>query len=108
MFESLQSARGDGSHLKALLRLGKVQLLVIDDLLVTPLGEAERRDLLEIIEDRYATTSTVISSQCPLKEWHQAIGDPTIADAICDRLFQNAYRIALKGPSIRGEDKEKS
>lgn len=108
MFESLQQARGDGSHLKALLRLGKVQLLVIDDLLVTPLAEAERRDLLEIVEDRYATTSTVISSQCPLKEWHQAIGDPTIADAICDRLFHNAYRIALKGPSIRGEDKEKS
>jgi DNA replication protein DnaC len=108
MFESLQQARGDGSHLKALLRLGKVQLLVIDDLLVTPLAESERRDLLEIVEDRYASASTVISSQCPLKEWHQAIGDPTIADAICDRLFHNAYRIALKGPSIRGDGKEKS
>lgn len=108
MFESLQQARGDGSHLKALLRLGKVQLLVIDDLLVTPLAEHERRDLLEIVEDRYATGSTVITSQCPPKDWHQLIGDPTIADAVCDRLFHNAYRIALTGPSVRCERAKQS
>jgi DNA replication protein DnaC len=108
MFESLQQTRGDGSHLKALMRLGKVQLLVIDDLLVTPLAEHERRDLLEIVEDRYATASTVITSQCPPKDWHQLIGDATIADAICDRLFHNAYRIALKGPSVRCERAKQS
>ena len=101
MFESLAQARGDGSHLKALGRLGKVQVLIIDDFLLTPLAESERKDFLEIVEDRYAEAATVITSQCPLKEWHQAIGDPTLADAICDRLMHNAFRIELKGESIR-------
>jgi len=105
LFESLAQARGDGSHLKALARLGKAQLLIIDDFLLTPLSEAERKDFLEVIEDRYARAATVLTSQCPSKDWHQAIGDPTLADAICDRLLHNACRIELKGESIRKNGK---
>ena len=101
LFESLQQARGDGSHLKTISKLGKAQLLVIDDLLLTPLVEWERRDLLEIVEDRYGSGATVITSQCPIKDWHPAIGDPTLADSICDRLLHNAYRIELRGESMR-------
>ena len=101
LFESLHQARGDGSHLKTLTRMGKVQVLIIDDFLITPLAAAERKDFLEIIEDRYASTATVITSQCPLKDWHEAIGDPTLADAICDRLMHNAYKFELRGDSIR-------
>ena len=101
LFESLHQARGDGSHLKALTRMGKVQVLIIDDFLITPLAAAERKDFLEIIEDRYGATATVITSQCPLKDWHEAIGDPTLADAICDRLMHNAYKFELRGESIR-------
>jgi len=101
LFESLQQARGDGSHLKTISKLGKAQLLVIDDLLLTPLAEWERRDLLEIVEDRYGSGATVITSQCPIKDWHPNIGDPTLADSICDRLLHNAYRIELRGESMR-------
>mgnify|MGYP001600593963 CR=1 FL=1 len=103
LFESLHQARGDGSHLKALTRMGKVQVLIIDDFLITPLDVAERKDFLEIIEDRYGAMATVITSQCPLKDWHEAIGDPTLADAICDRLMHNAYKFELRllGESMR-------
>ncbi|MBI2790246.1 MAG: ATP-binding protein [Elusimicrobia bacterium] len=101
LFEALHQARGDGSHLKALTRMGKVQVLIIDDFLITPLAVAERKDFLEIIEDRYGSAATVITSQCPLKDWHEAIGDPTLADAICDRLMHNAYKFELRGESIR-------
>lgn len=103
LFEALHQARGDGSHLKALTKLGKVQVLIIDDFLITPLAVAERKDFLEIIEDRYGSMATVITSQCPLKEWHEAIGDPTLADAICDRLMHNAYKfeLRLQGDSMR-------
>jgi len=101
LFETLQQARGDGSHLKVLDRLSRVQLLIVDDFLLTPLAEWERRDLLEIVEGRYDASATVIASQCPIADWHPAIGDPTLADAICDRLLHNAYRLTLKGDSIR-------
>ena len=101
LFESLQQARGDGSHLKAISKLGKVQLLLIDDLLLAPLAEWERRDLLEIVEDRYQSGATILTSQCPIKDWHPNIGDPTLADSICDRLLHNAYRIELRGESMR-------
>jgi DNA replication protein DnaC len=101
LFETLQQARGDGSHLKALARLSRVQLLIIDDFLLTPLSDWERRDLLEVIEDRYQTGATVIASQCPINEWHVSIGDPTLADAVCDRLLHNAYKVTLKGDSMR-------
>jgi DNA replication protein DnaC len=101
LFETLQQARGDGSHLKALARLARVQLLLVDDLLLTPPTDWERQDLLEIVEDRYQSGTTVITSQCPIGDWHPNIGDPTLADAICDRLLHNAYRIELKGDSMR-------
>jgi DNA replication protein DnaC len=81
--------------------LAKVQLLIIDDFLLTPPTDWERRDLLEIVEDRYQSGATVITSQCPIRDWHPNIGDPTLADAICDRLLHNAYKIELRGDSMR-------
>jgi DNA replication protein DnaC len=101
LFETLQQSRGDGSHLRTLAKLSRVQLLIIDDFLLTPLSDWERRDMLEVIEDRYQAGSTVITSQCPLNEWHPNIGDPTLADAICDRLLHNAYKVELRGESLR-------
>ena len=79
--------------------------LLIDDWGLAPLQDQERRDLLEILEDRYGTRSTIITSQLPPTQWHDYIGEPTLADAICDRLFHNAHRLVLKGPSRRKEDK---
>jgi DNA replication protein DnaC len=101
LFETLQQSHGDGSHLKALARLARVQLLIIDDFLLTRPAEIEQRDLLEIIEDRYQLGATVVASQCPIGDWHPNLGDPTLADAICDRLLHNAYRIELRGDSMR-------
>lgn len=101
LFETLQQSRGDGSHLKALARLSRVQLLIIDDFLLTTPADWEQRDLLEVIEDRYQLGSTIVASQCPVGDWYPNIGDPTLADAICDRLLHNAYRIELRGDSMR-------
>jgi len=101
LFEFLLQARGQGTHLKALAKIAKVQLLILDDFLLTPPADAERKELLEIIEDRYGAGSTIITSQCPLDQWHEHIGDPTLADAILDRLFHNAFKIPLKGASFR-------
>jgi DNA replication protein DnaC len=101
LFEALQQSRGDGSHLKALARLSRVQLLIIDDFLLTSLADVERRDLLEVIEDRHQLGATIIASQCPIKDWHPNIGDPTMADAICDRLLHNVYKIEMRGDSMR-------
>jgi DNA replication protein DnaC len=93
--------RGDGSYTRLLARLAKLDLLAIDDWLLAPLRDAERRDLIEVIEDRSEHASTLIASQLLVKDWHGVIGDPNQADAICDRLLHNAHRIALKGPTIR-------
>jgi DNA replication protein DnaC len=93
--------RGDGSHLKTLTRLAKLQLLILDDLFLAHLSDPERRDLLEIVEERYDSASTVITSQYPIKDWHPLIGEATLADAICNRLLHHAYKIELKGESIR-------
>jgi DNA replication protein DnaC len=101
LFETLLQTKADGTHLKTLTRLAKVELLILDDLFLTPLSNAERNDLLEIIEDRYQKAPTVITSQCPTKDWHHIIGEPTIADAILDRLLHHGYKIELKGDSIR-------
>jgi DNA replication protein DnaC len=101
LFEMLQQSRGDGSHLKALARLSHMQLLIIDDFLLTQLSDTERRDLLEVVEDRYQAGATIIASQCPIKDWHPNIGDPTLADAIMDRLLHNAYKIEMRGDSMR-------
>jgi len=101
LFETLQQSRGDGSHLKALARLARVQLLIIDDFLLTRPADAEQKDLLEIVEDRYQLGATIVASQCPIGDWHPNLGDPTLADAICDRLLHHAYRIELSGDSMR-------
>jgi DNA replication protein DnaC len=105
LFETLLQAKGDGTHLKTLSRLAKVQLLILDDLFISPLSDTERGDLLEIIEDRYGQATTVITSQYPTKEWHHLIGALTIADAICDRLLHHSHKIELKGESIRKSKK---
>jgi DNA replication protein DnaC len=101
MFESLAQARGDGSHLRLIERLGRVQVLVVDDFLLAPLSAAERKDFMEVVEDRYRVGATIIASQLPIREWHAAIGDPTLADAILDRLVHNAYKFLLRGVSVR-------
>jgi DNA replication protein DnaC len=97
----LAMAKADGSYAKIMTKLSKTQLLVIDDLGLAPMTDSERRDLLEVIEDRNAHASTLITSQLPVEHWHENIGDPTIADAIMDRLIHNAHRIHLKGGSMR-------
>ena len=89
-------------------KLAKTKVLVIDDLGLAPLMDAERRDLLEIIEDRYDFASTIVASQLPLDLWHDTIGDPTIADAILDRLIHNAHKIQLKGGSMRKKTKNEN
>ncbi len=105
LFEMLLQARGDGSHLRTLTRLAKVQCLILDDLFLTPLADPERRDLLEIIEDRYGLASTILTSQHDSTDWHPLIGEPTLADAICDRLLHSAYKIKLQqAESIRKFD----
>jgi DNA replication protein DnaC len=101
LFHALQIARADGSYIKELARLAKADVLVLDDLGLSPIGEVERRDLLEVLEDRHGVRSTVVTSQIPVKKWHETIGDPTIADAFIDRLLHRAHRIELKGPSMR-------
>jgi len=83
-----------------------MDLLVLDDFALSPLKDAERRDLLEILEDRHDRASTLITSQIPVKVWHAAIGEETLADAICDRLVHGAHKIELKGASM-GESKAK-
>jgi DNA replication protein DnaC len=102
-FDELRLARADGSYPRLLSRLARVDVLVIDDFAITPVSDTERRDLLEVLEDRYAMRATVISSQLPPDKWHDYLADPTVADAICDRLLHGAHRIALKGPSRRKE-----
>jgi DNA replication protein DnaC len=101
LFRELHVARGDGSYLRVLARLATIDLVVIDDLGLAPLTSTERHDRLELLEDRTERASTVITSQVPVKSWHEVIGEPTLADAICDRLVHNAYVITLDGPSLR-------
>jgi DNA replication protein DnaC len=101
LHHDLAVARGDGSYGRLLARLAKTELLVLDDFALTPLKDQERRDLLEILEDRYERASTLVTSQLPIKQWHEAIGEATLADAICDRLIHAAHRIELKGASLR-------
>ena len=101
MLHELAVARGDGSYARLLTKLAKLDLLAIDDWLLHPLKESERRDLMEVIEDRAERGSTLIATQIPLKQWHEAIGDPNQADAICGRILHSAHRITLKGASLR-------
>lgn len=104
LLEILYASRGDGSHLKQLNKLAKVQLLILEDFGLSPLSDIERKDLLEIVEDRYGETSTIITTQLPVKTWHDVIGEPTIADAICDRLLAKAHKIELRGESMRKKE----
>ncbi len=101
LLHELAVARGDGSYGRVLARLARVDLLVCDDWLLAPLKDAERRDLLEVIEDRTERRSTVVAGQLPVAAWHESIGDPTLADALCDRLVHRAHKILLTGPSQR-------
>jgi DNA replication protein DnaC len=97
----LALARADGSYPKLLERLARTQLLVLDDFGLAPLVDTERRDLLEVLEDRHGRRATLITSQLPLDHWHGVVGDTTFADAILDRLVHHAHRITLKGGSMR-------
>lgn len=97
----LAVARGDGSYGKLLAAIGRIDVLVLDDFGMTPLDASERRDLYELMEDRHELRSTIVTSQLPVKKWHRALGDPTIADAVLDRLISNAHRLDLDGESIR-------
>jgi DNA replication protein DnaC len=101
LFDELAQARADGTLPLLLRRLAKVNVLILDDFGLEVLSAADRKGLLEVLEDRYSTSSTIITSQLTPDAWHAAIGDPTLADAILDRLVHNAHRIALKGDSIR-------
>lgn len=101
LFHDLHVARGDGSYTRLLARLAKTELLVIDDWGLAPLATPERHDLLEVLEDRAERASTLITSQLPVEAWHDVIGEPTLADAICDRLIHTAHVIKLHGPSMR-------
>jgi len=101
LLEEMNIARGDGSYGKHLARLAKYALLIIDDWGLARLNDKERRDILEVLEDRNGISSTIISSQIPTGKWHDIIGDPTIADAVLDRLVHNAHMITMKGESMR-------
>jgi len=101
LFADLGLGRADGRHPRLMRALGGVKLLILDDFGLEPLGPEARRDMLEIIEDRWGRGATLITAQVPLDRWHEVIGDPTLADAILDRLVHNAHRLQLKGQSLR-------
>ena len=101
LFQELGIARADGSYPKIMKKLAKAKVLILDDLGLSPMTAPERRDLLEVIEDRHAFCSTIVATQLPIENWHENIRDPTIADAILDRLIHNAHKINLKGESMR-------
>ncbi|MCP4549305.1 MAG: ATP-binding protein [bacterium] len=101
LFQDLAIAKADGRYDKVLRTLVRCRLLVLDDWGTAPLTDEQRRDLFEVMEDRYDRGSTIIAAQLPVKHWHETIGDPTLADAILDRLIHNAYTITLKGESMR-------
>jgi DNA replication protein DnaC len=101
LLEALALARGDGRYGRLLTRLARVQLLILDDWGLAPMTGEQRRDLLEIVDDRHGRASTIVTSQVPVEHWHDVIGDPTLADAILDRLVHNAHRLVLKGESMR-------
>jgi DNA replication protein DnaC len=101
LFRDLAIARADGSLRLLLAKLSRIDVLVIDDWVMAPLSEPERRDFWEICEDRYQTRSMILTSQLPVARWHEQIGDPTVADGILDRLVHNAHRIEMRWDSMR-------
>ena len=108
IFDEILLARADGTYPRWLAKVARFDVVVLDDWGLVPLAESERRDLLEIMEDRYGNRSTILTSQMPVAQWHDQVGDPTIADAFCDRLLHNAHRIELHGPSRRQEKKKQN
>jgi DNA replication protein DnaC len=101
LFAALALARGDGRYARLMRQLARVDLLILDDWGPEPLTAEQRRDLLEIVDDRYDRGSLIITSQVPIERWHETVGDPTLADAILDRVVHSAHRIELKGESLR-------
>lgn len=101
LFEELGLCHADGSFRKRLAAIAKIQLLVIDDFAIAPIAARERTDLLELLDDRVGTRSTIVTSQLPIEHWHEYIGDATLADAILDRLVHSAHKIRLEGDSMR-------
>jgi DNA replication protein DnaC len=101
LFRDLSLAHADGSLRYLLARLARVDVLLVDDWAMAPLTDAERRDFLEICEDRYQRRSTILTSQLPVARWHEQIGDPTLADSILDRVVHNAHRLEMQGESLR-------
>ena len=108
LFEDLAIARGDGRYPKLLDSFAKTDLIILDDWGIAPLSDEQRRDLFEILEDRYDRRSTIVAAQLPIKHWHDIIGDPTLADAILDRIVHNAHKFNLKGDSMRKKRKPSS
>jgi DNA replication protein DnaC len=101
LLQDLSLARGDGRYGALLTSLAKMDVLVLDDWGLAKLTEEHRRDLLELLDDRHGLRSTLVTSQLPVEHWHESLGDPTLADAILDRLVHNAYKLNLKGESMR-------
>jgi len=101
LLEELRIAHGDGSFGRRLAQLAKTDVLLIDDFALAPIGAAERSDLLEVLDDRTPGRSTIITSQLPVEHWHEYFNDPTLADAILDRVIHHSHRICLKGESLR-------
>jgi DNA replication protein DnaC len=101
LFDALLLARGDGRYGRLLKTLARVTLLILDDWGLAPLTPDQERDLLEVLDDRHGCSSTIVTSQLPVEHWHELIANPTIADAILDRLIHNAHRLILKGDSMR-------
>lgn len=107
LFDELQVAHGDGSFARKLIQLAKLDLLVVDDFGISPMGAPERNDLLEVLDDRVGARSTLITSQLPVKTWHTYLDDPTLADAILDRIVHSSHRIDLKGGTLRDKKQDK-
>jgi len=101
LLSELNMAKADGTYVRSLQRLSKIQVLIIDDFGLADMTIQDSRDLLEILDDRVATRSTIVASQIPLEHWHEALADPTVADAILDRVIHSAHRIKLSGESMR-------
>ena len=101
LLHDLEIAKGDGRYRTLLATLARITVLIIDDWGAAPLNDANRRDLLELLDDRYDNRSTIITSQLPVSAWHHYLDDPTLADAILDRFIHNAHQLTLKGDSLR-------
>ncbi|OLY95530.1 ATP-binding protein, partial [Polynucleobacter sphagniphilus] len=106
IFEELRVAHADGTFTRKLQSIAKVDLLILDDWGLHPLNQEERSDLLEIMDDRVGTKSTIITSQLPVEHWHEYLNDPTLADAILDRIVHQSHKIKLKGESMRKQEVE--